>query len=362
MSDRSEEAVFLNPPRGRVTLEAVARAAGLGRTTVSDILNRNLNERYSSATRQRVDMAVRKLGYAPVGAAQQLARGRSGQIGLMLTRDFSNPFFARVADLVERLIRSNGFRLQISITDGDSAHELNRVRQMHSDAVEGLIVGPVYEPLDIEQHRNVFRGNLPIVLFGGSFECEFDQITLDSRAGLAMGLDLLRDNGHRRIGFLCAPPSRLRPGGSNPDYLAVRIYQQRGVYDPRWFNWQEDTGRFEDFFGACVEFARRWKSAQPSDRPTAMLCHNDQVAMTAIAAFDAEGIDVPDAISLVGYDNLPESGYLTPAVTTIDSRADEQMHQTVRQLLHRIAQPDAERKVIVISPTLIERKSVKNLN
>lgn len=359
MSERSEN-VELKPAvrRGRVTLEDVATATGLGRTTISDILNRDEAGRYSDQTRKLVAKAVRELGYAPARAAQQLARGRSGLIGLLLTRDFTNPFFARVADLVERTVRERGYRLQLAIAAGDQKTELDRIRQMQGDAVEGLIVGPVYEQLDIEQHRSVFGGGLPMVLFGGPFDSEFDHVALDHQAGWRVRIEYLKRQGHQRIAVLCLPPSRETSEPTNPPHLGLQLMKRAGVLDLDWVQWQPDTGHFADSYGACLKFARRWKTTRKADRPTAAICLNDQVAMTALSAFAQQGIRVPADLSIVGYDNLPESAYLVPPLTTVDNNVNEQMEACVELLIDRIAHPGRERVVRTIRPKLVMRESI----
>jgi len=98
-----------------------------------------------------------------------------------------------------------------------------------------------------------------------------------------------------------------------------------------------------------------------SDRPTAVICHNDQVATTALSAFSHAGIRVPGDLSIIGYDNLPESAFLVPALTTIDNHVELQMKQSVERLLERINNPDASRRVYMVQPTLVERQSVRDL-
>ena len=358
MSERSEN---ITAPSPRVTLQHVAALTGLGRTTVSDILNRDAASKYSKETRSLVYRAVKESGYTPARAAQQLARGRSGQIGLMLMRDFANPYFARIADAVERELRERGYRLQLALTDGNPETERARILQMQSDRVEGLIVGPVYETLDLEQHKNLWQGNIPLVLFGSNLAAGFDEVTLNMSAGVSTSFELLIQRGHRKIGALAIPPSRLQPDQPNPNNEFVTIAKRLGVYAPEWFEWQQDTGRFEDSHAAAVRFARRWKLADPANRPTAMVCLNDQVAMTALSAFHQEGIRCPDDISLIGHDNLPEGAYLVPALTTIDNHVELQMKQSVERLLERINNPDAPRRVYMVQPTLVERQSVRDL-
>ncbi|NJL30663.1 MAG: LacI family transcriptional regulator, partial [Phycisphaerales bacterium] len=210
-----------------MTLEQVAVATGLGRTTVSDILNRNVGDKYSRATREQVLKAVRHLGYTPSRAAQVMARGRSGLVGLLLTRDFSNPFWARVANHVEQELRARQFRMQLAITQGRPEDERQLVDQLYGDQIEGLIMGPVYETLDLEEHHNVLRGRLPVVLFGGICGNDFDNVALDHEAGKRIALEYLLARGHKRIGYLCAPPSRLRPDEPNVEYHDYQTFSKK---------------------------------------------------------------------------------------------------------------------------------------
>ncbi len=340
----------------RVTLAHVASASGLARTTVSDILNRDAGERYGEATRQRVHDAVARLGYAPNRAAQIMAQGRTGMIGLMLTQGFSNPFWTRLAGTVQRELRQRDYRMQLALVDGgDPEEELRLVRQLHSDQVEGLIVGPVYESLDLDIHRNVFRGRLPIVTFGSAIGCEFDSVGLDHAAGVRLALEHLLALGHRRIGCLAVAPSRLAPDKPNLDNEAVKVFAGLDIFDSRWFFWQADTGRFEEVAALVAAFTDRWLAADVADRPTAMLCHNDQAAMTALSVLSQRGLRVPVDLSLVGYDNLPESAYLVPPLTTVENHADRQIAAAVELLSSRLANPQRKAQTRLIAPELITR-------
>lgn len=350
-------------PTRRITLSQVAQAAGLARTTVSDILNRNAGNRYSEQTRTKVKDAVERLGYAPSRAAQVMARGRSGMVGLMLTRGFSNPFWARVAEVVQKELHKRHYRMQLVVVDGDDPKTENElVRQLHSDQVEGLIVGPVYESLDLKIHRNVFRGQLPIVAFGGEIDCEFDCIALDRDAGLKMAIQHLIDNGHQCIGYLGMPPKRPGAEARSPGTHHVEVIRRMTTSSEDLIFWHEDTGRYEDLSRLTNRFADWWKAQPENQRPTAMLCHNDQVAMTAMSVFSGKGIHVPDDLSLIGYDNIPESAYLIPPLTTIDSHMPDEMEQAIHQLLFRINEPGRPRTAKAIAPSLVQRDSVRKIH
>jgi DNA-binding LacI/PurR family transcriptional regulator len=351
MAERSEK-IHLKPKR--VTLGDVAVAAGLAKTTVSDILNRQVNGRYSAATRDKVMRAVETLGYAPARAAQMLASGRSGQVGLFLTRDFSNPFFARIAHLAQQNLQTAGYRMQLAVDDGDEEREAKTLRSLRSDGVEGVIIGPIYEKIDLEIHRSIFRGQMPLVTFGGELESEFDCVAIDAIAGQQLAVNHLREMGHQTIAYLMAPPPRTNDDRSR----SVVPPLIRAGFDARWIINHQDTGNYDDFFAVAQQFIAEWKAAPRENRPTAVACLNDQVALTLIAAATRAGLNVPADLSVIGTDNLPGSAYFTPGLTTIENRADRVIETAIKLLEQRLAEPDSPVQRIRIKPELVTRQSV----
>jgi LacI family transcriptional regulator len=342
-----------------VTLAQLAEATGFSRTTVCDILHRGPAARsYSDQTRKRVHDAVENLGYVPSMAARQLRRGRSGRIGLILTIDFSGQFFAEAAAAIERELRERRYRLQLAVTNGDPQTEYEQMVRLQEDQVEGVIFGPVYETTELEQHRTFFQGRVPTVLFGGVCGSEFDEVALDHIAARRLAAEHLLGKGHRRIGFLCAPRSLATQQLS----MSLREELKRcGVQGGDWIVEYPVPRSIQDFFVGALEFAKRWKSSPASDRPTAMVCLNDEVAMTAISALAAEGIRVPHEISLVGCDNIPGSEYVVPALTTIDNHVEQQMNAAVTLLIRRLKNPEGPPVLRRISPSLVKRKSVLDI-
>lgn len=335
---------------------------GLSRATVSDIINRDEGNRYSPETREKVHKAVEALGYMPVRAAQQLARGRSGLIGVLLTHDFNNPFFARFASLLEKNIRSCGYRLQLATKSGDITSKLELLRQFRSDAVEGAVVGPIYQQSDLMHYRKVLGRNLPCVLFGSLFECEFDLVGLDHAKGRMLTVDYLISQGHDRIGYIAAPSVPGRSGEPMFEHDAYCVMSSRGIARPEWVVWREDNGDFATVQSACEEMLTRWKAAPTDQRPTALICHNDQIAMVAIHVFSEAGVRIPEDVSLIGYDNLLESAFMVPPLTTVDFHIDQQATQVLECLKNRIESPQMVRQTRIVAPSLVIRKSVARLN
>jgi LacI family transcriptional regulator len=349
----------------RVTLLDVARHAQVSRTTVSDVLNRgDAAGLYADATRQKVMEAVAALGYTPHAGAQQLARGRSNLIGLILLRDFANPYFARLADAVDQEVRARGMRLQLAVRSSQEhealdnhAAEAQLISQMQTDAVEGVIIGPVYEDTDLKLHPALMSGRLPTILFGGETDAALDSVGEDSDTAWQLAINHLADLGHRRIGFLCAPPSRTDPTQTD-HYHALRHLTNRGVFaGPQWVAWHPDDGNLDGYAEAADAFAEQWRAADSADRPTAVACLNDAVALVALGTFAERGIRVPHDLSVVGYDNLPESRHLVPRLTTVDNDVPGQIRVAVKRLLTRIKQPRLDPERVTVGPRLIERRS-----
>ena len=323
----------------RVTLTMVARHAGVGVTTVSDILNRGAASKYSSEMQTRVRESVERLGYTPHRGAQLMKHKRSGVIGLLLTRDFSNPFWARFADAAEKSLRAKGFLMHLGVCDGDPDTEAVHMQRLLSEQVEGLLIGPIYEQKDLDKHRSIVRGRVPTVAYGFD-ETGLDTVSTDALAnGRLIGEHLL-GLGHRRIAVL-GDPSADTPSFKTSTFGGLDAVLREagcGLQDP-WRIRHEDTGRIAAAYEVSGRFAAKWKAAPRDQRPTAVVCHNDQYAMAAICAFAETGIRVPDELSVVGHDNLSESRFTIPPLTTLDSDPPLLIDAAIDMLLQRIDDP-----------------------
>ncbi len=344
-------------PPVRISIKAVAEATGLGKTTISDIMNRGAGDKYSEGTRLRVEKAVRDLGYTPSRAAQHLKRGRSGQIGLLLTRSFSNPLWTRLADSVQRAVAEKNYRLQMAVTDGDPDRELDWIRSFCAEGVEGLIVAPIYEQKDVDAHRNLLVGRLPVVLIGAGELGHYDLVSNDREVVGQRVLEHLIGLGHERVAFLSVPDAVVEASSGTRFAGARDLLRQRGFYRPELVYAARDSGCMSDAIRESERFVERWRGMAETDRPTAVVCHRDQVAIALLGVAHRVGIRVPGDLSVVGCDNLDESACLVPPLTTIDTHYEKQVEVAIELLLKRIKEPGATHEHHVVASELIVRAS-----
>ena len=319
--------------RSRVALRDVAEAAGLGTTTVSDILNRNIVGKYPPETRARVFRAMKATGYTPSRAAQKLRGTRSKEVGVVLTREFANPFFARLAHQFQRQLRQLGYRMQLQVT-GPDLWSLSRFpMELLGDDVDGVILGPVYE--SDRNHLDPLQAfadlQKPVVLFGGPCESGFIECLFPHHEAGRLAGQMLFDVGHRRVLFLGG--KRDSSGADETSKESGVVAAARACGGTVEFVPHLDTDSYDDFYAVASAFGRRWLRQSQAERVTGVVCRNDQTAMAAVAAWCDLGIKVPDDLSIVGMDNLPEGQILRPGLCTVDFRIEEQVERVVHLMI-----------------------------
>ncbi|MEM6748836.1 MAG: LacI family DNA-binding transcriptional regulator [Planctomycetota bacterium] len=354
----------------RATLKHVADHAGVSVSTVSDILNRGLAEQYTQDMQDRVRASMRALGYRPAREAQNLRRGWSNNAGVILTHGFENPYYARLHSALKQALETLHLVADVVVIDQrDAASFTAAMDRLVSHGVSGLIVGPLYywddSLIDAVQSRSAH--DIPVVCFGSVCDLAgVEAIVLPDRAGGETAARSLIALGHRRIGFLGAYGAADAPRGRGTMQEGFEAgLLEAGVTDRGWFVPSPDSGRYDTGFDDAAALAQRWLAASPNTRPTAILCKNDQLAIACVAAFAKHGVRVPDDVSVMGYDNVPESAYTVPALTTIDGAMHQRTAEIARRLAHRMGGgvdgPGDPDPAAVPAPEVILRDSLARL-
>ncbi len=347
-----------------MTLKDVAAASGLSVGTVSDIVNRGLAGRYAEATQKKVAGLIAEMGYRPARAAQDLRRGRSFGVGVVLVHGFENPFYARLYGRLQAELLGRGLTAELIVLASVEAGSLaEAAERLSSRGVDGLVVGPVY-PWDkavLGELRALTASGLPVTPFGAIGHLpKVGGVAMDDDAGGAAAAEYLLARGHERLAFLGAyPPADARLGRGSVQQGFSRVLSDAGLQRKAWMLPCGDRSSYAELFEAADAFARRWLDASPDARPTAVLAKTDQIAIPLLSALHLRGVAVPADLSVMGYDNVPESGYTVPALTTVDNGIDARCAAIAASTAERLGVGPGDPLPAPAAPRLVERASVR---
>lgn len=330
-------------PAGRpAVMHDVARLAGVSHQTVSRVLNGHPNVR--STTRDRVLEAIRQLNYRPNALARGLVTRRSRSIGVIC---FDTRLFGPASTLlaIEHAARDAGYAVTISsLADLDADSVRSAVATLADQPVDGAIVIAPRE--SAAQGLRTLRPGLPVVAVEAGYRGEIPVVSVDQFTGAKLATDHLLALGHRTVWHVAGPAdwleARERVEGWRDSLTAA------GVVAPALLrgDWSPESG-----YRAGLELA---------DTPgvTAVFAANDQMALGIMHAFYERDVKVPDDISVVGFDNIPEAAFLTPSLTTVHQDFDEVGRRGLRLLMGIIdGEPERAAADDRVPATLVERQS-----
>jgi len=324
------------------TIKDVAQAAGVSTATVSAVINETAY--VSPQLRARVRSAVDELNYAPLVAAQNLRRGRSQLIALVVA-DLANPFFARIVCAAEAAVAAWGYSLVVFNSDEKPENErriLVRIRMLSCDGV-------VLVPVGAASHRvqRDFDGDAtPMVLFGRVVDDDrCDTVTIDNVSAASQVANYLLDLGHRRIGTITGP-LHLTTGRGRLDGLAQAM-QARGIA-PQPGHIRSGEFREEVAYSVAREILER------PDRPTALYVANGVMAMGVMRAMADLGLKCPEDVSVASTDTIPGIGGLRPRLTRTEHPVTDMTNEALRLLIDRMNRSNrVPPRNVVFQPALV---------
>ncbi|MCX8956107.1 HTH-type transcriptional repressor PurR [Erwinia psidii] len=329
------------------TIKDVARHAGVSTTTVSHVINKT--RFVAEETSKAVWAAIKALHYSPSAVARSLKVNNTKTIGLLATSSEA-PYFAEIIEAVENCCFEQGYTLILGNAHNDLKKQHGYLSMMAQKRVDGLLVMCSEYPDQLitmlEDNRNIPM----VVMDWGESRGDFTDTVLDNafEGGYLAGRYLI-DRGHRDIGVIPGQMERNTGGGRHAGFLKALCEADISLRE-EWLV----QGDFEPESGYR---AMRQILAQ-EQRPSAVFCGGDVMAMGAICAADEMGLRVPQDISVIGYDNVRNARYFTPSLTTIH-QPKQQLGQTAfTMLLDRITSKREEPQTIEVYPRLIERRSV----
>jgi LacI family transcriptional regulator len=328
--------------RGTKTIREIAREAGVSIATVSRTIR--TPERVSALTRQTVMEVVERHDYVMHGMAGGLAGARSKIIGLVIPTVI-NSIYAAFTLAIQQGLRAAEYSLVLGVSDFDPAEETRVIRRLVERRVDGLILtGGEHDPAS---YRLIERHGIPTVLtWRGSPERTC--ISFDNYAAGRIAMDHLQALGHRRIGLICG-----WTGVNDRARERRRAYEDAldaagAAIDPGLIF--EGAFDFDDGYRAMTSLLGL------PDAPTAVFAANDIQAIGALSACRDAGARVPGDVSILGFDDLPIAGFVTPKLTTMRVPASDMGLFAASRLLGMI-RGDADVSSVMLPVVLVKRES-----
>jgi DNA-binding LacI/PurR family transcriptional regulator len=320
----------------------VASLAGVSTQTVSRVANGSSN--VDENTRERVLSAMRMLGYHRNSAARALNLGRFHMLGV-ISFDLSAHGNARTLDAISRAARAAGYSVNVAAVVSQTEDAVQAaVSQLTGQAVDGLVV---IEAQILDRTGLQLSAGVPMVVLDGDPEHPFSSVDNNQTAGAQAATEHLLELGHRSVWHVAGPQdsySARHRATAWHDTL-----KRAGVRVPplQLGDWTADSG-----YRIGRELAAR-------DDVTAIFASNDHMALGVIRAMHEAGRGIPGDVSVVGFDDVSESGYFFPPLTTIHQDFEEIGRRCVSLLLDQIHNPGAQtpKSLITVPPRLVVRAS-----
>lgn len=322
------------------TIEDVAARSGVSTATVSRVLSGSVPAR--PETRERVLAAARELDYRPSGIARALKRKETRTLGLVIT-DITNPFYPQIVRAVEAAARARGYGIVLADGGNDPARELEHLDLLVERRVDGIVVA---SSRMTRRHADRLHATaVPVVLVNDSVAgSDLPAVTTAHRRGARMATEHLIWLGHRRIGHIGAPAEQAAAG-----------QRRQGVRDAlRAAGLGEPLLAIGD--GGVAGGARAAEALIGAD-VTGIVAYNDLTAIGALRALRRAGIEVPDRISVVGFDDIEMAAWTEPSLTTIRQPTDELGRWAVNRLLTEIQDGISDSRRVALDPVLVVRES-----
>lgn len=335
----------------RPSMSDVARRAGVSQTTVSFILNNTPGSNIPQETRERVLAAVRELHYRPNVSARNLRTQSTNLIGY----GFDDPAGVTSHPILDRFLyatilslESAGYHLLTFVTGerNDTSVYLDLYRR---GQVGGFVVANTND--DDPRIACLMEEGIPFAAFGRANDTwDFPWVDVDGTNGMEQVVNHLTAAGHRRIGLITWPEGS-KAGSHRERGYAAGLAAAGVDAEGAWIF------RGENLMQTGMEGLAALLALPPGERPTAVACVSDLIAVGAVNAAAAAGLRVGVDIAVTGYDDSPQAQFLHPPLTSVRQPVRAVSREVVRLLLAQLRQETDESQGLLLTPELIVRQS-----
>lgn len=340
-----------------VSIRDVAARANVSVGTVSKALN-DTASRIPPATREHIRRVAQEIGYQPNRFAKSLGKGRTDTIGLMVS-GLQNPFFASLAEACESALLATGYQVFLDAAPswGGTYATHNKLRGW---PVDGALIWALPKE-HLADYLGEAAHEIPVVYMGYP-RPEGVSVSFDLYKGGEIVTEHLIERGYAARGLVHVSP-HAAPNRTEHNlrlHAFVHICTSRNIKH-EVLVLPEFAETREAGYGIGEQLARR----APSERPGAVFCHNDVVAVGVHRALRRAGLRVPEDIAIAGFDAIPEAKFLESPLTTVATPPDELAQIAVRHLLRQLRLPkisvedglsvpaDSQTEQIILMPRLV---------
>lgn len=341
------------------TISDIAKMANVSIATVSRVLN-NANYPVKEEVRNKILKIAREINYKPNIFSKMLKGGVSKEIGVIVP-SITNPFYAQLVSAVEKECISRGYVPIICSSYNSSKLEKKHIDMFSQKQVAGMLMSTINNNKTLLKILSDL--DMKFVLFDQNYEeLDCDSVSFDFYKSSYLAVEYLIQCGHKDIALLTAPLDRKSRKLIYEGYKkclkdkGLRFNSKRVIVSSA----SDTSERGEAEYENGRNLTRQLLESEML--PDAIVAINDMTAIGIIKELTSNGINVPNDISVIGFDNISISAMINPALTTMNQPSYETGILATRMLLDRIEGREVKNNKIVLQPTLIERNSVKKIH
>lgn len=335
--------------RKKTSIHDIARQLNISATTVSFVLNgKAVEKRVSSSLEKKILKYVEKVGYKPNMIAKSLRTGKSKIIG-MLVEDISDPFFSRIARIIEENSYKLGYKIFHSSTDNDTAKSKELIKVFRERQVDGYIIAPA--PGIEKDIQQLIDEGIPVIQFDRYFPAlNTDVVVIDNHDGTYSAVKHLFENGYTNIGFVTLESAQLQMTDRLKGYQKA-IKEERTKTMVLRIQFGTETGITTKKVKAFIE---------KNKTMDAILFATNYLAISGLMAIRELGMDIPQEMGVIGFDDNSHFEVFSPSVTAVAQPVLDISEQVIKMMISSLTEKEnskRKRQKIELKTVLMSRDS-----
>ena len=340
----------------RITIDDVAKKAGVSKGTVSAVINAKTSVR--PATRDQILEVMKEMNFRPRGMARNLRNGTQDKAIAIIIKDLNYPFYTSIASGAKDYASTKGYSTIVTSSDDNHENEKKLSHLFSTKDIKGTIIAPVVEGTsEIEHLFKLKMINYPFVLLEEVKGIQANVVAIDNLKAIKKAVKYLIDSGHKKIVHFAGPPQS--------SHTQERIEGFRAAFSESTSVFHREMivpigSHYDEVFPNTIDY---FKNRTREQYPTAIVCFNDHQALAVMMALKQLNISVPSDISIIGNDDIYYAKIYPVPLTTIGAPHSEIGRKASEILIRNIESPKLlPIEKVVLESEFIVRESTRVLN